>query len=52
MLYIILQKNRETDNVNVHSVLDDEMAAVARMDSLIDQNSDFGYRMDALEDDS
>jgi hypothetical protein len=48
MLYIILQKNLHTDCVAVHSVYDDEGAAVDEINNLIDSDETHGYRMDSV----
>ena len=50
MIYIILEKDLETETVSVHSVYDDdETVAVSTMDSLIESTEDYGYKMDAME---
>lgn len=49
MLYIILEKNLETEEVLVHSVYDDEELAVSEMEKLIESTEDYGYKMQALE---
>jgi hypothetical protein len=46
MLYIILEKDLETEVVSVHSVYDDEATAVDAMESLIESTEDYGYKMD------
>ena len=48
MLYIILEKDLETDIVSVHSVYDDEHTAVLALDALIESTEDYGYKMDAI----
>jgi len=48
MLYIILQKNLHTGRVAVHSVYDDEGAAVNEINNLIDSDETHGYRMDSV----
>ena len=48
MLYIILEKDLETDIVSVHSVYDDEALAVDAMEALIESTEDYGYKMDAV----
>jgi len=49
MLYIILEKNLETEFVSVHSVYEDEALAVSMMEELIESTEDYGYKMDAVE---
>jgi hypothetical protein len=46
MLYIILEKDLETEVVSVHSVYDEEATAVAAMEALIESTEDYGYKMD------
>jgi hypothetical protein len=48
MLYIILEKDLETEVVSVHSVYDDETTAVDAMESLIESTEDYGYKMDVV----
>lgn len=48
MLYIILEKDLETDAVSVHSVYDDEAAADSAMEALIESTEDYGYKMDVV----
>lgn len=49
MIYIILEKDLETETVSVHSVYDDETVAVSAMDALIESTEDYGYKMDAIK---
>jgi hypothetical protein len=49
MLYIILEKDLETEVVTVHSVYEDEALAVATMEELVESTEDYGYKMDAVE---
>lgn len=48
MLYIILEKDLQTDFVSVHSVYDSEQLAVDAMETLIESTEDFGYKMDVV----
>jgi hypothetical protein len=48
MLYIILEKDLETENVCVHSVFDDEECAMTEMEYLIEATEDFGYKMEVV----
>ena len=48
MFYIILEKNISTDTVRVHSVYEDSVLALNRLDELVDSTVDYGYRMDSV----
>ena len=48
MFYIILEKDLETEVVSVHSVHEDDVRAVAAMETLIESTEDYGYKMDAV----
>ena len=48
MLYIILEKDLETEGVSVHSVYDEEHVAVDTMEELIESTEDYGYKMDVV----
>jgi hypothetical protein len=48
MIYIIFEKNLETEVVSVHSVYDDEVLASATMEDLIESTEYFGYKMDVV----
>jgi len=50
MLYVILQKELATENVSVFGVYDSEELAMSEMDMLIDENEDFGYKMDVAKE--
>ena len=49
MYYVILEKTRSTNAITVHSVYEDERAAVDMIETLIDEGNDnYSYRMDAV----
>lgn len=48
MIYVILEKDLETEFVSVHSVYDDEEIAVDAMEALIKDTEDYGYKMDVV----
>lgn len=48
MLYIILEKDLETEVVSVHHCKHYEQLAVDTMETLIESTEDYGYKMDAV----